>query len=385
MKKYLLGLLLFSQSVFAGLPPTTTKAIGDTSNQTTFNFLFPNFAVTRSGISTTFGINGVAGGGTGLGTLTSGNLILGNGTGLPNFLAPGTSGNVATSNGTTWVSSAAVAGNAIFAPPAVQYFNTGSGTFNEDYTFVISTGSATVGATYTNNSITYTVYSTVASAVQVVMSGSGAPTTSGTLTKTSGTGDSTITFSQVISPLYLIVELVGGGGGGGATGTSPGAATAGGSTTFGSSLLTGNGGALAGVGTGGVGGAITITSPAVQITGIPGGDGGSANNLTNGSGGIGGGSCFGGAGSGGYTVNSGVGAATDSGSGGGGAGSLAVGSSAAGGGAGGCIRALITSPSVTYPWSVGAAGARGTAGTGSGAAAGGNGANGHISVEVRFQ
>jgi hypothetical protein len=48
---------------------------------------------------------GVTGGGTGLSTLTANNVILGNGTSSPTFVAPGTTGNVLTSNGTTWVSS----------------------------------------------------------------------------------------------------------------------------------------------------------------------------------------------------------------------------------------------------------------------------------------
>ena len=47
---------------------------------------------------------GVTGGGTGLTTLTANNVILGNGTSSPTFVAPGTTGNVLTSNGTTWVS-----------------------------------------------------------------------------------------------------------------------------------------------------------------------------------------------------------------------------------------------------------------------------------------
>jgi hypothetical protein len=49
---------------------------------------------------------GVSGGGTGLTTLTANNVILGNGTSTPTFVAPGTSGNVLTSNGTTWTSTA---------------------------------------------------------------------------------------------------------------------------------------------------------------------------------------------------------------------------------------------------------------------------------------
>jgi hypothetical protein len=39
-------------------------------------------------------------------------VILGNGTSAPTFVAPSTSGNVLTSNGTTWASTAAPAGGA---------------------------------------------------------------------------------------------------------------------------------------------------------------------------------------------------------------------------------------------------------------------------------
>ena len=46
----------------------------------------------------------VTNGGTGLTTLTANNVILGNGTSTPQFVAPGASGNLLTSNGTTWAS-----------------------------------------------------------------------------------------------------------------------------------------------------------------------------------------------------------------------------------------------------------------------------------------
>jgi hypothetical protein len=47
-----------------------------------------------------------ANGGTGQSSLTANNVLLGNGTSAVNFVAPGTSGNVLTSNGTTWTSGA---------------------------------------------------------------------------------------------------------------------------------------------------------------------------------------------------------------------------------------------------------------------------------------
>jgi hypothetical protein len=54
------------------------------------------------------GTAAVANGGTGRTTLTANNVLLGNGTSAVNFVAPGTSGNVLTSNGTTWTSASLV-------------------------------------------------------------------------------------------------------------------------------------------------------------------------------------------------------------------------------------------------------------------------------------
>jgi hypothetical protein len=52
----------------------------------------------------------VANGGTGATTLTANNVILGNGTSAVQFVAPGTTGNLLTSNGTTWSSQPAPSG-----------------------------------------------------------------------------------------------------------------------------------------------------------------------------------------------------------------------------------------------------------------------------------
>jgi hypothetical protein len=68
--------------------------------------------VTSSGTVTLAGTLAVANGGTSLATLTANNVILGNGTSTPLFVAPSSSGNVLTSNGTTWSSSAPAAGGA---------------------------------------------------------------------------------------------------------------------------------------------------------------------------------------------------------------------------------------------------------------------------------
>jgi len=66
------------------------------------------------------GTLGVANGGTGATTLTAENVILGDGTNAVKFVAPGTSGNVLTSDGTTWTSAASVA--APLPIGALQYF-----------------------------------------------------------------------------------------------------------------------------------------------------------------------------------------------------------------------------------------------------------------------
>lgn len=66
-------------------------------------------AMTASGTVPVGDISGtlpVASGGTGTTSLTANNVLLGNGTSAPQTVAPGASGNVLTSNGTTWASAA---------------------------------------------------------------------------------------------------------------------------------------------------------------------------------------------------------------------------------------------------------------------------------------
>jgi hypothetical protein len=72
------------------------------------------------------GTLGVANGGTGAATLTANNVILGNGTSSVLFVAPGTSSNVLTSNGTTWVSQAPSGGGVGSVAAWVNFNGTGS-------------------------------------------------------------------------------------------------------------------------------------------------------------------------------------------------------------------------------------------------------------------
>lgn len=83
------------------------------------------------------------------------------------------------------------------------------GVDTSDYVFVITSGNATVGATYTNNGQTFTVKQTIAGGLTLQTSGTGAPAASGTLTKASGTGDSTLSFSSFYSD-FGTVEATGG-------------------------------------------------------------------------------------------------------------------------------------------------------------------------------
>ena len=83
------------------------RAGGSASYRTTFTTttLSASRTVTLPDANIDFSTGlGVAQGGTGATTLTANNVILGNGTSAVQFVAPGSSGNVLTSNGTTWQS-----------------------------------------------------------------------------------------------------------------------------------------------------------------------------------------------------------------------------------------------------------------------------------------
>lgn len=282
-----------------------------------------------------------------------------------------------------------------YYPPTYQEFLSGSGTYNLNYTFVITSGNATVGATYTNNGVTFTVYATVASATVVVMRGSGPPAASGTLTKASGTGDATLTFSTFKPPVYLEVEFCGGGGGGAGSGSaSATSGGTGGTTTFGSSLLTATGGGGGNNpttvnGNGGAGGSATIASPATGRPASGGGGGGMPTATGAGGGNTGGGAggnnpIFGGGAPGIFGANAGAAGTANTGGGGSGAGASGVLiSPGGGGGAGGGGRAIIPNPSATYAFSCGASGTAGGAGTGGNA--GGLGGSSAIAVWEKYQ
>lgn len=116
----------------------------------------------------------VANGGTSLTTLTANNVILGNGTSAPTFVAPGTSGNVLTSNGTTWVSSApSASGVTTVGAFSASSQTNGASISGSTITFgpadgtnpgmIKATGAQTLGATLTlTNPLTISAASTTA-------------------------------------------------------------------------------------------------------------------------------------------------------------------------------------------------------------------------------
>lgn len=178
-------------------------------------------------------------------------------------------------------------------------------------------------------------------------------------TFTSGSG----TYTRPNGVTYIKVRMVGGGGAGSFNAI---VGTAGGDSTFGTSLLTAGGGGAATAGTaqrGGLGGTSTINSPAVGTL-YAGNGGGGGLNTSSGLAGFGGGSFMGGgarSGIAGANASAGV-----NGTGGGGSGNSNVTNSGSGGGGAGGLEAIITNPSLTYSYSVGAGGTGGAAVGGSG-------------------
>lgn len=268
--------------------------------------------------------------------------------------------------------------------PQVSQYTSGSGTHNLTYAFFVSGATADAGATYTNNGVTFTVKKSISSGSILYASGSGAPLANGTLTRSGGPGDNTITFYAYRKPLFLKLKGVAGGGGGAGSGASAGSsAGAGGDSTFGGviTLKGGSAGTFGAAGaTGGSGGSLGSLSGSL-ITG--GGGGGGANGAAGSAGGVGGNGIFGGGGASG-SGSAGVNAAANTGGGGGGGGN-AGGTPGAGGGAGeGCDSVIVPIPSGNYAYAVGAAGSAGGAGS-SGGQAGGAGAAGRWIIEEYFQ
>lgn len=94
----------------------------------------------------------------------------------------------------------------------IMYYYQVAGIYNTGiaYLFTVSSANATAGATYTNNGVTFTVLNTIAASTVLFATapaGTG-PLASGTLTKASGTGDATVTFSAFSTFFSNIAQMV---------------------------------------------------------------------------------------------------------------------------------------------------------------------------------
>lgn len=184
---------------------------------------------------------------------------------------------------------------------------------------------------------------------------------------TSGSG----TYTTAAGVLYIKVQMVGGGGGGAGSALTAnhdgGGGGSGGNTTFGTTLLVANGGngGVGGNGGIGTGGTASLGTGPIGIALTGGSGNGSQISIagTSLSGGNGGTSGWGGAGASEGGNGSGTAGVTNTGGGGGGAAATNTRNAGAGGGAGGYVDAIITSPSGSYSYAVGAAGNAGAAGT----------------------
>ena len=250
---------------------------------------------------------GAANGGTGLSTITANAVMLGNGVSTVQTVAPGSSGNVLTSNGTTWSSSAS-GGRLLRAPQLL-----------------------TSGTSYTTPADCTSIY------VEAVGAGGGGGGGSGSGTASQGAGGGggggTASKLFTVTPSTAYTYAIGAAGSAGASGASGGA---GGNTTFtvGATTATGGGGGgglwISAGGSGGAGG--TASSGDLNIVGQGGGAAAAFNTFS--TGGIGGGSYLGG---GAFGKTGGAAGVTATGYGGGGSGGTVSGN-AGGAGFQGVIR-----------------------------------------------
>jgi len=126
----------------ASLGTTTTVLHGNAAGAPTFG-----------AVSLTADVSGtlpVANGGTGAATLTANYALLGNGTSALQMIAPGASGNLLTSTGTTWASTTPSGATPAGSTTQVQYNNSGAFGASANFTYASGTLSslATTSAAY---------------------------------------------------------------------------------------------------------------------------------------------------------------------------------------------------------------------------------------------
>jgi len=92
-----------------------------------------------------------------------------------------------------------------FNPTSVWFYGTAVRT---NTTFTVTSANATAGAVYTNSGDTFIVMQTISGGTTLITGGDGA-SSSGTLTKQSGTGDATISFSSRTEAIGIRCHIVG--------------------------------------------------------------------------------------------------------------------------------------------------------------------------------
>lgn len=173
---------------------TSVNASGGTTGMS-----FSGGPVTSAGTLTLAGTLVVANGGTGATTLTSGAVIVGNGTSAVSSVSPGTTGNVLTSNGSAWVSQAGGGGGVT----TITFGSTG-----------LTPATATNGAVTVSGTLALTNGGTGATSASAARTALDVPSNSGTgatgtwAINVSGSAASVATtnYSVVQSGAYLYIK-----------------------------------------------------------------------------------------------------------------------------------------------------------------------------------
>jgi hypothetical protein len=162
----------------------------------------------------------VANGGTGATSLTANNVLLGNGTSAVQVVAPGTNGNVLTSNGTTWTSAAAGGGFPAGTLMLFQQTNAPTGwtkqTTHDNKALRVVSGSASSGGSvafttaFASQGVSGTVGSTTLTISQIPSHNHPAPN----IASGEGSGNTAGTYNYGVigEPTQVTVAPQGGGG-----------------------------------------------------------------------------------------------------------------------------------------------------------------------------
>ena len=145
-------------------PTLVTPALGTPASGNLANCTFPTLNQNTTGTaSNVTGTVAVGNGGTGSTSLTANNVLLGNGTSALQVVAPSTSGNVLTSNGTTWTSATPTAittSSTGWTATSTAPFFLNATTVSQNYTSPANYNLMSAGPVTINTGITVTIDTT---------------------------------------------------------------------------------------------------------------------------------------------------------------------------------------------------------------------------------